>query len=163
VNALDLAFSGSTIQGTYVLSSGGGIIDGTYPPEAFAIRKHFFNPTLPSWGAVTLTTEGGRSSNRDLPFYFVQNDEQGAGIFLAIGWSGQWTSTIAANYGADAQARSALALSGGIPDLEIMLEPGEEISGPRILIGSYRGTLADGSNTLRRLIRRQYTPKLNGG
>ena len=162
INALDVAFAASTIEGTSVLSSGGGGYDGTYPPEAFAIRRRFFDPTLPSDGVVILTTEGGRSSNRDLPFYFVHNDEAKAGIFVAIGWSGQWVSTISANYGTEPHSPNALHLLGGIPGLEIALEPGEELSGLRILIGSYVGTLADGSNALRRLIRTQYTPKLNG-
>jgi alpha-galactosidase len=162
VNALDVDFAADAIQGSYVVSSGGGGYDGTYPPEAFAIRKHFFDPTLPSDAVVTLTTEGGRSSNRDLPFYFVHNDEAQAGIFVAIGWTGQWISTISANYSPDAKSPSALHLRGGIPGLQIALEPGEEIPGPRILIGSYEGTVADGSNALRKLIRTQYTPKLNG-
>ncbi len=162
IHALDIAFAEDAIAHSYVLSSGGGGYDGTYPPEAFAIRKHFFDPTLPSDGVVTLTTEGGRSSNRDLPFYFVQNDEGNAGIFVAVGWSGQWVSTISANYGSEPATPSALHLRAGIPGIEIALEPGEEIAGPSILLGAYEGSLADGSNALRRLIRSQYTPKLNG-
>ena len=161
VNALDIAFATSTISNSYVLSSGGGIVDGTYPPEAFAIRKHLFDPTLPSWGGVTLTTEGGRSSNRDLPFFLIHNDEARSGVFVAIGWTGQWKSEIFAVYSSDGDdSSSGLILQGGIPDIHLALDPGEEISGPRILIGSYQGTLQDGSNKLRRIIRTHYTPKI---
>ncbi len=59
-------------------------------------------------------------------------------------------------------ATAGMRLRGGIPDIHIELEPGEEIAGPTILIGSYEGSLANGSNKLRRLIQEQYTPKLDG-
>jgi alpha-galactosidase len=159
VDALDTSFDQRVLNGSYVLSSGGGTYDGTYPPEAFAIRKHSFSPSIPSEGVVTLTTQGGRSSNRDLPFYFVHSDDNSAGIFVGIGWTGQWSSTISANYDA---ANAGLRLQGGIPGIRIALEPGEEMVGPSILLGSYQGSLASGSNKLRRLIQDHYTPKLDG-
>jgi alpha-galactosidase len=52
------------------------------------------------------------------------------------------------------------AWQGGIPGIETHLTPGEVIPGPRILIGCYRGSVAEGSNRLRRLIRSHYTPPL---
>ncbi len=112
VDALALLFHPKVINGSYVLSSGGGTYDGTYPPAAFAVRKHFFGSTVPSDGTLTLTTIGGRSSNLDLPFYFVHNGDQSAGLFVGIGWTGQWSSTISARLrqfafsdGGDAAAR----------------------------------------------------------
>ncbi|MDP4276329.1 MAG: alpha-galactosidase, partial [Bacteroidota bacterium] len=54
-----------------------------------------------------------------------------------------------------------LHLTACIPGLQIRLQPGEEISGPRMLIGGYHGALAEGSNRLRKLIRLHYTPKLD--
>jgi alpha-galactosidase len=162
VNAMHTLFKPDVLDSSYVLSSGGGTYDGTYPPEAFAIRKHFISPALPSDGVVTLTTQGGRSSNRDLPFYFVHNDAHSSGIFIGIGWTGQWSSSISAEYDVDPTAHGGLRLEGGIPDIRVALEPGEEIVGPNILIGSYDGPLASGSNKLRRLIQDRYTPKLDG-
>jgi hypothetical protein len=76
---------------------------------------------------------------------------------VAIGWSGQWSATVRVN--AD---RKQLHLSAGIPDIHLRLQPAEEIPGPRILIGAYRGAIAAGSNRLRRLIRERYTPSLDG-
>lgn len=90
VNAMDLKFGKTVLLGSHVVSSGGGLADSIYPPEAYAIREHWIGPMTPVNGQVTLTTEGGRSSNKDLPFYFVQNDGGRAGIFVAIGWTGQW-------------------------------------------------------------------------
>jgi hypothetical protein len=58
VNALAASFDQRVLNGSYVLSSGGGVYDGTYPPEAFAVRKHWFSPVMPSDEAVTLGTEG---------------------------------------------------------------------------------------------------------
>jgi alpha-galactosidase len=157
VNALDLKFGKKALIGAQVVSSGGGLYDTTYPPEAYAIRKHWIGPMTPLDGQITLTTEGGRSSNRDLPFFFVQNDRESEGIFVAIGWTGQWSSTIAGDF-----SENVLHLVGGIPDLHIRLKPGEAIGGPRVLIGCYRGELSSGSNRLRRLIRNHFTPLLEG-
>jgi alpha-galactosidase len=162
VNALEMLFKPGVLDGSYVLSSGGGTYDGTYPPEAFAIRKHFISPSLPSDGVVSLTTQGGRSSNRDLPFYFIHNNAHSAGIFVGIGWTGQWNSSVSASYDTDLTGNGGLRLEGGIPNIRVALEPGEEIIGPNLLIGSYDGPLASGSNKLRRLIQDRYTPKLNG-
>ena len=157
VNALALAFGPKTLKNSYLVSSGGGLYGGTYPPEAFAIKKHYFAPTVPSDCAILLTTAGGRPANRDLPFYFIHSDEESSGIFVGIGWTGQWSSNIEASY-----TTQELRLLGGIPDMNLELEPGEEITGPRILIGSYDGPLAAGSNKLRSLIQEHYTPKLDG-
>jgi hypothetical protein len=157
VNALDLKFEKKALIGSHVVSSGGGLADSTYPPEAYAIHEHWIGPMTPLHGQITLTTEGGRSSNRDLPFYFVQNDGEGEGIFVAIGWSGQWSSTISGDF-----RENVLHVAGGIPDLHLRLRPGEAIRGPKILIGCYKGELSSGSNRLRRLIRNHFTPLLEG-
>src|SRR6185503_8773167 len=76
------------------------------------------------------------------------------GLFVAFGWSGQWAMQI----GLDRKS-STVTLRGKIPGLNIALEPGEEIEGPTVLIGWYRGSVHDGSNRLRRLIRETYVPQ----
>jgi alpha-galactosidase len=162
VEALHASFSPQVLHDLYVLSSGGGTAEGTYPPNAFTIKKHLFAATVPTGGEVTLTTAGGRSSNLDLPFYFVHSEKLSSGIFIGVGWTGQWESTISANFDEVVTSHAGLSLRAGIPDLHIELEPGEEISGPTILMGSYRGAVADGSNRLRRLIQQHYTPQLDG-
>lgn len=169
VNALDLAFNNATSDEICVTSSGGGLADFFLPPRTFAIRENCFAPTVVNaGGSLELTTEGGRSSNKDLPFFFVQNKTRRDGIFIALGWSGQWRATVTHNaqwsplVPSMPSARGRLTITGGIPDLSIELKPGEEISGPTILVGLYKGMVTDGANRLRRLIRDAYTPKLSG-
>lgn len=157
INALDLSFGRDVLPGVSVVSSGGGLADPVYPPATFAIQRRYIGPMTPTNGRVTLTTAGGRSSNRDLPFYFVENQEKDSGIFIGFGWSGQWRATVAGDSSA-----GHLRLTGEIPGINLRLQPGEEISGPRILIGCYRGPLSSGSNRLRRLIRDHYTPLVDG-
>jgi alpha-galactosidase len=157
IQALNMSMGRAILDGNCVVSSGGGLADGFLPPRTFAIRMSCFAPTVPDDGAVALTTEGGRSSNRDLPFFFIQNDSQHAGMFVAFGWSGQWTAVASLD-----RLRGTVELRGSIPGLKVALEPGEEIPGPTVLLGLYQGALTDGSNQLRRLIRDVYTPKLAG-
>jgi alpha-galactosidase len=87
----------------------------------------------------------------------MQNDDHVGGSFIAFGWTGQWKMSVTrlAN-------SNSLNVSGEIPDLDISLKPGEEIEGPSVLVGVYGGTIFNGSNRLRRLIRNEYTPKLAG-
>ena len=148
IQAMNLIFGGETVPGVSVISSGGGMAESSYPPAQFAIERRYPRPE------VILTTAGGRSSNKDLPFFFVANEKLGQGLFLAMGWSGQWTVAVRTS-------NNQLQVVGGIPNLEIRLQPGEEISGPQILVGCYRGTVAEGSNRLRRLIRSHCTPSLD--
>ena len=157
IRALDLTFAEDVLPGVSVVSSGGGLAQAVYPPDTFAIRRHYFGPMTPTNGRINLTTIGGRSSNKDLPFFFVENEGKNAGVFVAFGWSGQWSAAIEGDF-----LEHALRLIGEVPSLQIRLQPGEEISGPRILIGCYSGPLPAGSNRLRRLIRDRFTPLLAG-
>jgi len=148
IQALDLAFGPEVVAGVSMVSSGGGGSQRSYPPADFAIqRRDLLSP-------VTLTTSGGRSSNKDLPFFFIDNEALGQGFYVAVGWSGQWSAETKI-------ADGRLHLLAGIPGIQIRLQPGEEIPGPRILLGGYRGSVAEGSNRLRRLIRSHYTPSLD--
>ena len=155
--ALDLGFAEGLTRGVSVVSSGGGMSTGAYPPDQFAMRRHYIGPMVPAYGEVTLTTDGGRSSNRDLPFFFVEHEGSGAGIFVAFGWTGQWSARVAVNL-----PEHRLEITGSVPGIILQLRPGEEISGPRILVGCYQGGLSEGSNLLRRLIRERYTPAFLG-
>lgn len=162
IDALDLTLNG-VLKGLSIVSSGGGQRDEAYPPVSYALRRRYFahhqvlnRPGQPG-SPMLLTAEGGRSANGHLPFFFIENESRSSGIFVAVGWTGQWTVRLIGNYAAD-----RLQVAGGMPGIKIRLEPGEEISGPTILLGCYRGGLADGSNRLRRLIRSEYLPKLDG-
>ncbi len=160
VNAMDIEFGGEVLPGLSVVSSGGGEADSLFPPKDFAVTRTSFSP-LAQFGALmpklTLSTSRGNSSTINLPFFFVENEDASSGIFVGIGWTGDWQATIQPNY-----ERSRLLLQGGMPDLSVELQPGEEISSPSILLGAYSGSLADGGNRLRKLIRDQYAPSVGG-
>lgn len=158
INALNLAFGEAVLYGNCVVSFGGGLANRILPSRSFAVRKNCFVPTVPEAGMVELGTEGGQSSNKDSPFFFIQNDSKQEGMFVAFGWSGQWTALAGVNI----PREGILNVRAKIPGIEIALEPGEEIKGPTVLVGLYQGALTDGSNRLRRLIRDVYTPKLAG-
>lgn len=157
IQALDLVLSEAVLPGVSVVSSGGGGGDSEYPPRDFAILRHSLAPLVPAYGQLTLTTVGGRSSNLNLPFFFIDNADRNNGLFVAFGWSGQWRINITGEF-----PKQVLHITGEIPDLNFRLRPGEEVSGPRILLGCYRGPLSAGSNRLRRLIREQFTPLFEG-
>jgi len=157
LNALEVSFDQRVSEGARVISSGGGTMGFVIPPRDFAISEVQFSKTAPLGGEQFLTTAGGRSSNKDLPFMFIQNDARDEGAFVAFGWTGQWSEYI--NNDRD---KRLLNLYGWIPGINIALKPDEEIQGPTVLIGFFKGNMAVGSNLLRRLIRDVYTPKLAG-
>lgn len=161
LRSLNLSFGEAVLYGNCVVSSGGGLFDATFPPDSFAIRKRYFPLILDEFSTIStrveLTTEGGRSSSKDLPFFFIHNEAKQEGMFVAFGWSGQWTIWTWLD-----PKTATLNVTGKIPGLDIALEPGEEIQGPTILVGFYQGPLWEGSNQLRRLIGERYTPKLDG-
>lgn len=157
IESLDISFGEAVLDGNCVVSSGGGRYDGVFPPRSLAVRTNCPSPIAEYSAKMTLGSVGGRSSDNDLPFFFIQNDAVREGVFVAFGWSGQWVASVARS-----SQTSSLNIKARMPDVEIALEPGEEIEGPTVLFGLYAGSLADGSNSLRRLIREIYTPRLAG-
>jgi alpha-galactosidase len=103
---------------------------------------------------VTLSPEGGRSSNGSFPFFNVQYG--GEGLIGAVGWSGQWYATF------DRSAAGPTTLRAGMDKLALSLRPGEKIRSPRILILPWRGDRLVAHNRFRRLMLFEYTPRLNG-
>ena len=156
IRALDLTFDQRAMDRTCVISGGGGTADYVLPPTTFAIHKTAFATTASGGGALILGSEEGVSSDKDMPFFFLHSDGQQQGMFVAFGWSGIWQTLI------QETPQNVLRVRGKIPDLSIALNPGEEIQGPTIVIGSYRGPVSAGSNQLRRLIHDVYTPRLGG-
>ena len=157
VNAIDLTFGGELARSASVVWSGGGGADAAFPPKDFAVTRTVLDPKDPSKAQVTLSSKGGMPSTVNLPFFFVENEAKTAGLFVAIGWTGEWKVTIRAD-----PRDGTLHIQGGMPDLRSRLAPGEMISGPRVLIGAFQGGLANGTNALRRLIRDQVAPSVGG-
>src|SRR6185436_3570540 len=158
-NALEFVLGESVLHGNCIVSSTGGVFDSNFPPDSFSIRQRLFSPIFDEFSAICsaieLATEGGRSSSKDLPFFLLQNKAKSSGMFVGFGWSGQWSAKI----WLDPKLKT-VSVIGKIPGLEISLQPGEEIQGPNVLVGLYDGSISDGFNRLRNVLREFYTPKL---
>jgi alpha-galactosidase len=100
---------------------------------------------------------GGRPSDTVMPFFNFATDAGDSGLFVGIGWTGEWAATFARD---DAGVTSLIA---GIRQMRASLEPGEEIRTPAILVMGWRGGgVADGHNQFRRLLLHHYTPRFDG-
>ena len=157
VKAIDVSFDCPAGSVDVATTCGGGEVGREFPPNPTCS----FTLTRLRWKAgpcsIPLAASGGKCSRVALPFFYVQNQAQDAGLFIGLGWSGQWRAAISRD-----PANHRLRIEGGIADLDLKLKPGEQISGPTILLGCWRGSLDVGVNTLRRLIRDRYAPSLGG-
>jgi alpha-galactosidase len=134
--------------------SRGGLDDANYPPESWR-----------QWSCSAVTeglaqkfrasSAGGRSANRDLPFFVVQDTDRQGGLFVGLGWSGDWHLQMSR------QAEQVL-LQAGMTNLALSLRPGESFGQPSVLLGRFRGSAADGQRALRAVLRDQVQPSLGG-
>ncbi|MCI0541004.1 MAG: alpha-galactosidase [Verrucomicrobiales bacterium] len=157
VKAIDLNFNRPTGAVDVLTRCGGGEADRQFPPGPdfdFTLTHTALEGQTRS---ISLGADRGRSSRLALPLFYLQNQAQDAGLFVGLGWSGQWRATVSVD-----SASHRLRIEGGIADLSLRLKPGEQIPGPTILLGCWRGALDVGVNRLRRLIRDRYSPSLDG-
>jgi alpha-galactosidase len=104
---------------------------------------------------VTLSGAGGRSSDNSLPFFLLRAPQAGQGIYVGVGWSGEWQGNIQ-------QDNGSLSARIGMPGMNLALPPGEHIVAPSILLGSFTGAASTGSNALREILYDKYVPLLAG-
>jgi alpha-galactosidase len=147
VNALDLKSVMGDRRFTRLIYSTGGLSGGPIP--GFQMKE----APLGGW---SLASNGGRSSDGNLPFFVMHVQDPEEGLFFGIGWSGQWQANIGREQG------GLVHLTAGMPDTNIALPPGERILTPSILLGSYTGPSPTGTNLLRRMLYAKYTPLING-
>ncbi len=132
-----------------VLSSSGGL-DGSVTQGALGFElSHVTNQN------VALSAFGGRSSNHSLPFFVIRAPQASEGIYVGVGWSGQWQGSIAMTNG-------ELTTRLGMPGMNLALPPGEHIIAPSILLGAFSGDSRVGTNALRRILCDKYVPLLDG-
>lgn len=109
---------------------------------------------LPAKSSIELKSEGGRSSNGNLPFFNLAAETEG--FISAIGWTGQWAATFA-HEGAELRVRE------GMEKTHLTLHPGEEIRSPSILFLRWQGKDSlRGNNLLRRFILKYHTYRPDG-
>ncbi len=129
-------------------------LDTQFHRNAGEFRLHHFigslcapNDYQPLEAALTpnatkrITTQGGRPTNSDLPYF---NIEKGVGgVIAVVSWAGQW----AAEFSCD--AGNALRVRGGQEVTHFRLHPGEEVRSPMAVLQFYRGDWIRGQNIWR--------------
>ncbi len=107
--------------------------------------------------SIRFRARNGRSSNIDvLPFFNIETVGIG-GVFLAVGWSGQWASTLTR----DKQNQVWFRL--GMEHSSFYLDPGKTIRSPRLLLFPWRSSRTiDGHNAFRQFFLQNYAPHCEG-
>jgi alpha-galactosidase len=158
VYALDLPITDA--RPFRLIHSTGGITGSLAEP--FLVREGFWLSEsdlvpVPPETPVSLSAVRGRSSVKDLPFFQLHNRAATRGLFVGIGWSGQWQ----ADFHPDTEKNTA-RITIGMPGMNLALPAGEKIRSPSVLLGLYQGEAHVGSNALRRLIYDHYVALLDG-
>lgn len=91
-----------------------------------------FRQTLEAKTSKRFAPFGGRPTNAAFPYYNLQMP--GGGVFLAIGWPGQWAGSFARD------GDRGLHIMAGQELIRASLKPGEEIRSPLMAIIFWRGT-----------------------
>lgn len=146
LKALDVIFESPLGQmGDYILHrTKGAPADVTdFEVEILSIRDR-----------LSLSALGGRSSNKDLPFFKLETGD-GSYIF-AVGWSGQWKADFERMDG------KLLRVTIGMEDTNFILYPGERVRTPRILILFWNGDTLESNAQFRQLIYKHYTATRGG-
>lgn len=99
----------------------------------------------------TMGGGGGRSSNKDFPFFKV---ESGNGSYIiAVGWSGQWQSDL------ECIDNKNLHITAGLEKTHFILHSGEKVRSPRMLIMYWDEDTIESNSQFRQLIYKHYTAK----
>ena len=119
-------------------------------PDDFAFSKEGIDPKSPR----TLMAGGGRSSNQDFPFYKIEH--QRGSLITAVGWSGQWKSSLTC------QKNGRLDMISGLEKTHFKLHPGERVRMPRMLLFNLGGDTWESNAQFRQLIYKHYAAKRGG-
>lgn len=103
----------------------------------------------------------GRSSDGAFPFWNIQpretaRDAAGQGLFVAIGWSGQWFADFSKS------KDDSFHFAAGMANIATKLQPGEIIRQPRTLIYAWKHSREASHVVFRRLLMHEYSPTVNG-
>lgn len=104
--------------------------------------------------ARSLSGGGGRSSNKDFPFYKVETGD--GSVIVAVGWSGQWASRI------ETVDNQTLHMTAGLEKTNFILHPGERVRTPRILLFHWQGDTLESNAQFRQLIYKHYSAMRSG-
>ena len=110
--------------------------------------------TVDSKHPETMGGGGGRSSNRDFPFFKI--DTAQGSFIVAVGWSGQWRSCL------ECSADNVLRITAGLEKTRFLLHAGERVRSPRILVLHWDGDTWESNAQFRQLIYKHYVGLRNG-
>jgi hypothetical protein len=155
VKAIDMGFALGTDRTPVVIHTLNGDI---FNQHAWLPVEH---PLMAKQSKV-FAPHGGRSSNGAFPFWNIQGKNdldtvQSDGIFVALGWSGQWSAEFARKSGKD------LIVSAGMEKISTVLYPSETIRSPRVLLMPWKNDRLSAHALFRRLLMFEYAPKMQDG
>ena len=118
--------------------------------SAFPDRKEqgFFRGQLTPREKKEYAPVGGRSSDGCAPFFNVHKDSEG--YIFAIGWTGQWNCSLE-------RTEEDLIVKTKVENTRFRLLPGEKIRTSSFVLMPYRGTVAQGHNQWRALVREKFS------
>ena len=157
IQALRIKLHGSPSNIPYVIygaHGGRSLVDDLMPFEVSLSSETVSNLKLGTTGAnPDPWFYAFHSSNNHLPFFNIKMP-QNRGVAIGIGWSGQWLADINAS-------NSALTVKAGMKNTHFILEPGEKVRSPKILLVFWDGKPMHGQNMLRQVLYENYIPKLD--
>jgi alpha-galactosidase len=129
-----------------------GIKGDTGGPDLYEPYEFTLAPST----SKTFVPAGGRPTNGAFPYYSLAMP--GGGLFLAVGWPGQWSSMFVRDAG------TGLQISAGQELTHLSLKPGEEIRSPLIALLFWKGSDVERSQNLwRRWMIAHNVPRVAGG
>lgn len=97
--------------------------------------------TLGPDASQRITTQGGRPTNSDLPYFNIETG--GGGVIAVISWAGQWAAQFTRDAG------HSLRLTGAQECTAFRLHPGEEVRSPLVVLQFYKGDWVRAQNVWR--------------
>jgi alpha-galactosidase len=108
------------------------VLHGTKGDWCTADSFQPYDQTLEPKSTMRFSPFGGRPNNSAFPYYNLQMP--GGGVFLAIGWPGEWASSF------ERDAENGLHITAGQQLTHLSLKPGEEIRTPLIALLFWHGS-----------------------
>ncbi|MDK3159940.1 alpha-galactosidase [Kamptonema cortianum] len=168
LSTLDTTFQWARSYGEPLVRTfnGARFIPSSFPVHDFRPVDHQCESMECSWTPIEVSDDGyGRSSGKNLPCVILSDRKRQRGLVFFLEWSGSWQmSFLHGARGRQDQSQKPVATTvrASMAGLHCHLKRGEMMPLPRLLMISYEGGLEEGSNALRRHIRRHVTPSLNG-
>ena len=114
-----------------------------------------FETALGPKAGKRITTQGGRPTNTDLPYFNLETGSAG-GVIAVLSWAGQWAAQFSRDEG------RGLRMTGGQEATSFRLRPGEEVRSPMIVLQFYQGDWIRAQNVWRSWMLAHNTPRRDG-